>query len=162
RLYALLKTQVPVGIEDQWPETLVAARGLSKQIDSPGVQELISYLHAQRALQWRPEGIGVWHTHIAALAGRAKRRMSPDSESRTAEFNEWIPVVAARSPVCAQGYPNPDWRKSGSQVFKVAGQDEDYLLYRQPLDGDFEVECDLFEPGNYPTQVLLAGTFTGL
>ena len=38
RLYALLKTQSPIGIIDQWPETLVADRGSSKQADWPGVQ----------------------------------------------------------------------------------------------------------------------------
>ena len=164
KLYALLKAQIPMGIEDQWPETLVADRGSSKQADWPGVQELISYLHAQRVLQWRPQGIGVWHTHIAALAGRGQRQNSTvsksRSESRAAKFHEWMPVVAARSATCGQGFPNPYWQRRGSQVFKLARHDEDFLLYRQPLGGNFEVECDFFEP-NFPTQVLLAGTFTG-
>ncbi|HEY2253711.1 MAG TPA: DUF1583 domain-containing protein, partial [Planctomycetaceae bacterium] len=162
RLYALLKVQVPIGIEDQWPETLVADRGLSKQANLPGVQECIGYLYAQRALQWRPKDIGVWHTHIAALRGRLLRLNSTASDSGDTEFKEWIPVVAARSATCGEGFPNPDWQRRGSQVFKRAGHDEDYLLYRQPLTGNFEVECDLIEPGNYPTQVLMGGTFTGL
>jgi hypothetical protein len=162
RLYALLKTQIPIGIEDQWPETLVADRGSSKQADWPGVQELISYLYAQRVLPWRPEGIGIWHTHVAALAGRAERRKSTISDVPAAEFKEWIPVVADRSAMSGQGFPNADWHRSGSQVFKLAGHDEDSLLYRQPLSGNFEVECDLIDPGSYPTQVFLAGTFTGL
>jgi hypothetical protein len=161
KLYALLKTQVPIGIEDQWPETLAADRGSSKQTNWPGVQELVSYLHAQRVLQWRPKDIGVWHTHIAALRGRWQRRNSTVSDSRATEFNEWIRVVAARSATCGQGFPNPEWQRRGSQVVKLAGHDEDLLLYHQPLSGDFEVEFDFIEPSHYPTQVLLAGTFTG-
>jgi len=162
RLYPQLKTQVPIGIVDQWPETLVAYRGASKQAESPAVEELISYLHSQRVRPWRIKDVAVWYTHVAALQGRRQRRNSTASDAHAVELHEWISVVAARSATCGQGFPNPDWQRRGAHVVKLSGHDEDYLLYRLPLSGDFEVECDIVEPSHYGTQVLLAGAFSGL
>ena len=63
RLSALLSSQTPVGIDDQWPETLVAVRGAQNFGKHTGVSELISYLYLQRAAVSRPDGINSLGTH---------------------------------------------------------------------------------------------------
>ena len=162
KLSDLLRTQTPIEISDQWPETLVADHGFCKMPQSPGVQEIVSHLYSQRTMQWRPAGIGVWHTHVAAIHGRLKLLKSGTSEAQSEDLHEWIPVSISRSVFSGEGFPNATWHRHGTRVVKVAGHDEDFLFYRQPLSGNFEVECDVVEPSSAPTQLLLAGTFSGL
>ena len=74
KLFEMLRQQTPVGIADQWPETLLAVRGVENFPDNPLISELISQLALQRTMQWKPTGIELWHNHIASLYGRILRR----------------------------------------------------------------------------------------
>ena len=64
QVVCLLRTQTPMGIFDQWPETLVAD-GSSKQAHWPAVQELVS-LPACASLFVASKTSVSEHTHIAA------------------------------------------------------------------------------------------------
>ena len=81
KLFPLLKAQTPVGVADQWPETLLAERGVREFIDRPGVMDLISFVYGQRTLSARPAGIDLWHAHIASIMGRAQLLKSSGTEA---------------------------------------------------------------------------------
>ncbi|HUQ70188.1 MAG TPA: DUF1583 domain-containing protein, partial [Planctomycetaceae bacterium] len=164
KLFALLKAQTPTGITDQWPETLVIDRGARKFAGNAAVADVITYVHAQRTQQWRPGGINLWHTHIAALLARQHFLKAGGSEAALAAplaLTDWIPVTAAKSATRGQGYPGPQWRRSHDSVSKLFGHDDDFLFYHLPLSGNYEVECDLMQPSHHPSQIMLAGSYVG-
>ncbi len=186
QFFKLLALQSPLGIPDQWPETLAAARGCQRFADQQIISDLIADLYSRRTQQSRPPGIPLWHAQISALHGRMQRRpglkgdrpkprdvlQSAESSPKsfmavgspghpTPAINHWIPVSAATASSCGDGYPDLRWQQRDGQVTRVSGHGEDFLFYRLPLTGDFEVECDLIQPATQPSQLLIAGTYFG-
>lgn len=165
KLLSLLKAQTPVGIDDQWPETLVAIRGIHGFKDHQAVAELVSFLHLQRAAVSPPGGINLWHTHIAALFSQLQAQNADEikvDQKSSAGMKDWIPVTAARSNSRGPGYPNLAWNRYESTVAKTGGHVEDYLFYRSPLSGDFEVECDFPQPMQSTSLIMTDGKCLGV
>ena len=163
-LMPLLKAQTPVGIEDQWPETLIATRGAQYFANNANVGQVISALYWNRAIVGRPAN-ELWRTHIfASFAQWQRKQQTRGEESQTASMvlKDWIPAVAARSVTSGSGYPLPKWNRQNESVVKLSGHLEDYLYYRLPLSGDFEVECDHVLPGQNHTLIMVAGKSLGL
>lgn len=158
KLHAYLRAQSPASVEDQWPETLVVDRGTRKFADNAAVSEIIGSIYAQRTYHYRPPGLQLWHTHIAALRGKMQMRTGTGSVLAP----EWVPVTPGTSATCGQGYPNPLWNRVDHDVVKLSGHDENYLFYRLPLSGNFEVQCELIPPGHYSSHVMIAGRYFGL
>ena len=159
-LRSLFKTQTPIGIEDQWPETLVAVRGASVFENRACVWELISELYWNRAVVGRPPNVELWRTHITAHFSRLQfQRQTRDDAARQSPLTlkDWIPVVATRSEMSGPGYPVPYWSRQDDGILKLAGQKEDYLFYRLPLSGDFEVECNHVQPISNHSLIMIAG-----
>ncbi len=145
----------PRELVDQWPETLVVGRIPQHPKIPPVIDELLGIVHTQRVQQWRPDGIHEWHYFIASLA--AGRKATGASETP----HDWIPVSTYRAAFRGAGAPPMQWRWLPAEAHKVSGHDQDFLFYRWPLTGDFEVTCELSEPSHTPTQVLLAGQYFG-
>jgi hypothetical protein len=75
----------------------------------------------------------------------------------TSSFKDWIPVMAATSATRGQGHPVARWHRSEHKVLKRVAHEEDFLFYRSPLSGNFEVECDLIDS----PQVMTGGSYVG-
>ncbi|MFG0331822.1 MAG: DUF1583 domain-containing protein [Maioricimonas sp. JB049] len=75
-------------------------------------------------------------------------------------LSDWIPVVRKRAVSRGRGFPQARWIPYEDHHLHLPGHDEDYLFYRLPLRGDFEVQCDLRAHGT--TQFLAAGTALGV
>ncbi len=165
KLISLFKTQTPIGVEDQWPETLVVARGAEKFLHHPSVAELIAVLHLQRTIPWHPAGRNLWHFYIAGLLGRLPQKPPTNSErildSTSRQLKDWIPVTACKSFTRGQGFPNVEWTQRENGVAKLVGHAEDHLFYRQPLSGEFELECDCLQPLQHCVQIMAAGYKVG-
>ena len=165
KLMALLKSQNPLGIEDQWPETLVAVRGARNFPNNPAVAELIKFLYLQRAFVSRPDASNLWHTHITALYG-CLEMLKPIGEEgdhkQRNELQDWIRVTAATASSRGQGLPKPFWSQQKSTAVKKSGHLEDYLFYRLPLSGNYEVECDLLQPTQQTSLIMIDGRCLGI
>jgi Tol biopolymer transport system component len=164
KLLPLLKAHAPAGIDEMWPETLLADAGARRFPTHAGVNELLTFLHTQRTQQWKPAGANLWHAHLAALYSRqqfVKGGGSEDVFSAPANLKDWIPVSAAKSSTRGPSYPTPLWHRTGDSIHKLVGHEDDFLYYRLPLAGDLSVECDLMRPSQHPSQVLLAGFYVG-
>jgi len=163
QFFKLLALQSPLGIADQWPETLASVRGCQRFADQKIVSDLLDDLYTRRTQQSRPLGIPLWHAHIAALYGQLQlpQRDPGAVQGSSLTFNEWIPVSAATASSCGDGYPNLRWQQHDGQVTRISGHGDDFLFFRLPLTGDYEVECDLIQPASQPSQMLLAGTYFG-
>ncbi len=58
-------------------------------------------------------------------------------------LRNWFPVNRTRCPRDALGAAQASWRFRNDECRHVTGYDEDYLLYRSPLSGTFDVEMDV-------------------
>jgi hypothetical protein len=161
-LYSLLLKAKPIGVEDRWPETLAAYRAVDRFSTSPVVADMVGHLFAQRAQPSSSPGIIHWHSQMAALMGRwrlLERQRQPKGSGFTSELTNWIPVVRTGATSRGRGIGQAVWKWNGDTVEHFPGHNDDYLFYRSPLLGDFEVECDIGPNGT--TQILAGGTFGG-
>jgi len=60
-----------------------------------------------------------------------------------------------------QGMPVGHWHATPGQIQQLASHDDDFLYYRIPLRGDFEVECDVRGFGWHDTALLVVGEWVG-
>ena len=71
-------------------------------------------------------------------------------------------MTAANSHIRGQGYPNLVWSRHDSTIVKRSGHVQDYLFYRLPLSGDFEVECDFLQPNQGTSLIMVGGNSVGM
>ena len=165
-LYEAVRNSDPVEMYGQWPETLVADCCVRKFPDFADVGDLLDLLMKQRVLKNRPEGADVWFSYWASLTRRHQYRQalprkaaSLDSIQTAQPVTDLISVTRERGRSRGRGIPMSTWDWNGEACQHIVGHDEDYLLFRSPLRGNFQVEADLQAPGN--VHVLTAGTLFG-
>ena len=164
RLVSLVQQDTPVGMADQWPETLVAWRNIVTVGDPAIVNDLIAFLLTRRTFPKQRRGMTTWHNQIASLAGRHTLLAvggSREDLSASTGLSQWIPVGRARSLTRGHGYPAAYWRWQTNRVDNISAHDDEYLFFRSPLTGNYEIECDLTAPGLARAHVMVAGTFSG-
>ena len=162
-LQSLAQAATPTGMYDQWPETMVAWRGMHRFAGIDAVGDLVSLLYAQRTQHGTPAGIDVWHSHIKSLTGRNQHLQlggNNPSFDATWDLKDWIPVVRSRSDRSARGHAQVRWHRGpDDSLIHQSGHDADYLLYRCPLSGNFQVDGEIAGFGR--TQVHAVGSFWG-
>lgn len=151
----------------RWPETLAIWQGI-RHPESRDVSSYLLYDILQRDVRDPSNGSGLeaWEHQLAALQGRLEHSPSQTEDRHASVPNtsptsliDWAPVSRATARSRGQGQPVPHWQPAGGGVEKVAGHSEDYLYYRVPLRGNFEVECDVAAFGWRDTQLSVAGTW---
>lgn len=162
-LLNLVKAKKPAGMYDMWPETLVVYRASQRFPKSEAVGDLLLYLFEHRTMRDTPPGVSAWHTQIASLAGEYTHRLgNPEQAASTAGqgLENWIPVVRTRARSRGEGAAHARWRpNSDNEIQHVSGHQEEYLFYRSPLRGDYEIEFEMTASGT--TQFLVGGMFFG-
>ena len=164
KLFGLLKDETNAEGENHWPEMLVATRSVGDSPDGKICSELILDLVMHRMLRWKGPDISRWHNQLSASYGKVLRDREPGGTNAPAsltQFHQWIPVAAARARTAGSGYPDLSWYRHDNRVVKVSGHDIDYLYYRLPLGGNYQIECDLVLPNVNPIAILLGGTYAG-
>lgn len=164
QLLSLVKQDVPAGMDDQWPETLVVYRAIDHFGDHGIANDLIAYLYTQRAQRELPKGFRTWHNQISSLAGQqsylaAGSRL--EDLAASAGLSQWVAVSRTRATTRGDGNPPTYWRWQSERVDNVSAHNDEYLFFRSPLLGNYEVECDLTLPSVARGQVMMAGTFVG-
>ena len=161
KLQHLVTSMIPKSTADQWPETLVAYRSVTRFPQSSAC-DIVADLIALRQQQGIPRESAEWHSHIFSLAGRLKTQQISGTGMATEStdvLKNWIPVVRTRWIREAAGVAQASWRWREDECNHVTGRDEDYLFYRSPLTGDFDVDLDLQTYGT--TQFLAGGMLFG-
>lgn len=152
-----------------WPETLL----LSVAVEHPEVHEpaatLLQTIIDDRVHPRRDAEPMHWAQHILALAGRLKhvqqcteRGVSSTGFGTLPPLKNWVPVSEGDEATYGRGFPIPHWEASDGQIEKLAGHRDEYLYFRSPLQGDFQVECDSTAFGWREGQVLLGGSWLWL
>jgi hypothetical protein len=155
-------------IDERWPETLALARG----VDYPGTRETIAELfyviyglYANNRRGWRSLGSKNWDYFFFSLLGAHKLLLSGqptlDQFNSAPPLENWLPVSLATSRTRGDGLPRPHWQAGKSQVNKYAGHEQDFLFFRMPLRGEYEVECELTPAAWRTIELSVAGTWVG-
>ena len=146
---------------DQWPETLVVDRGLHRFPDNDALGDLAILLHQQRSSKSTPPDSNNWHTHIGELIGRYRHvggGGSVESFESPQPLTDWIPVAVKSSKSRGLGNATPHWIPDDDHgVSHLPGHENEFLLFRSPLRGNFEIvgeigaigACDVFFGGQY-------------
>lgn len=130
---------------DRWPETLVVWFALRDPATSDAARELVDVL-AVRVSREKLGASDAWKRHILALAaaGRFQHELKLSHQEPVEEqLRQWAAVshVSARSR--GLGFPSARWQRLPHRVDIVSVHDRDYLYFQSPLQGDFQVECDV-------------------
>lgn len=160
-LLQLVVRSHPTQVADMWPEMLVVYRVVSQSGGSAVIEGLLANLFEQRTLRDIPHGLLAWHNQIASLAGISGHleTMRPtNAVAQPLELKQWVPVSRVRASTRGLGLPQAQWAQQQDRVDKVSGHDEDYLFFRSPLTGDYEMECDM---SHTACQAMVAGTVVG-
>ncbi len=146
---------------EMWPETLVVYRCVVRKISLPEADDLLAFLFSQRTLRDIPQNAPAWHSQMAALAGQKGHRDTGGgvvAADLKLGLSQWVPISLRRAQSRGQCLAPARWVRSGARVDKISGHNDDYLFFRTPLTGDYEVQCDI---SNSITQAMTAGTFLG-
>ncbi len=171
-------------LQDRWPETLV----LTVAVQHVELQEIAEAMLTRTITEQIRKGHHCgpvqWDRQMAALLGTLRlhqRTHSTNMESPGTDLPprspDWIPVAGCDEATRALAMPALHWQRTGNQYEKVIGHQDDFLLYRTPLRGNFTVECDVscfdyremqltlgghwFSP-HYTHDVLETGTLRGM
>ena len=133
----------PESTADMWPETLAVHRYLQHFRDVPAIGDLLSSLYSRRTQRSYPGGCENWHARITVLMEHYRRIVAgvADEEfAAGADFDDWISMRRVSARPRGNGYPHTIWiRSEGDEAFHLCGHHEDYLVFRSPLRGDFEI-----------------------
>lgn len=169
RLYDALATSTHYRVEDRWPETLAVTRGLASPQTHQLAAELLDAMTMRltgNVNEWQTNSTPEWDVHVLALDGLRQQMdrdaRSADSRTRQDVLRNWNPVSRQSARSIGVGLSQAQWWRRGSEVRHGPGHWCDYLWFRSPLVGNYELEC---EASTYPgreTQLMAAGRWVGL
>ena len=156
-LYELLR--IPT-TKEQWPEALVIDRAVRRFATNDVVAKHIADMRTLKTQQAQPWKNSLWESQLASLFSRSQPSNANEKEidADTSTFKDWIPVTAATSTTRGRGHPVARWHRVEHKAIKRANHDQDFLFYRSPLRGNFEIECDLLDSA----QVMIGGSYVGV
>lgn len=133
-------------LHNRWAETLVLWQAAKIPDAHADIAPTLFQILTTQIRVGVNNGPIAWDRHISALASQVKLSLSPQSGIESGDelsVRNWIPVSHGDCVTRALGFPAAEWRQNNDVLFNVVSHHDDYLYYRIPLTGDFEVECDL-------------------
>lgn len=152
QLTAALKTMKPdANPAERWPDLIAALGTLDHPALVKPVTELAEAMNQnlnQSFLQTMPFDTRDWWTRAyRSIRARAQVAGLPEGVRRPfgtdGNFAHWSSVPGIEASGRSQGWGVPHWSYQNGTVTHYPGHNEDYLVFRSPLKGDFEVTCDL-------------------
>lgn len=168
QLFDIFRASDHAEVSDRWPETLAMAYGIQHAVHLKIVTELL-YMNYEKFVNdlhdWRQLGNAVWDGHFFSLIGKHRLRESDDDAANNIAIpptlKNWAPVSRFTASSRGLGLAHSYWHWDGNQVSKVSGHDQDYLVFRSPLQGNFEVECEVSSTDWQRMELLVAGRWIG-
>ncbi len=156
RLFQWVQQSPSRTLAEIWPQTLVVHRGAGHV----AVDDLLTWLFTHRGQADESPSLWAWQNQLASLAGRrgAGDALRGDSQIEPPGITQWTGVSRLRATTRGPGLPQPQWGQQPGRITKTSGHDEDYLFFRSPLQGDYELDCDL---ASSQSQSMVGGTVLG-
>ncbi|MBI1310891.1 DUF1583 domain-containing protein [bacterium] len=155
--------------DERWPETLVATRGIMQPQTQRLASELLEAMNVRlvdNVNHWLSSSSLEWHLHLRALSGL--RLEINDQGQLSGEIvgvdtlREWAPGSRESAQSRGDGYPQAVWLRKGSEVRHLTGSWRDYLWFRSPLTGNYQVECEVTTQAWHNMQLMVAGQWWGM
>lgn len=149
-------------LNDRWPETVL----LSVAVDYPELRDtseaLLNHIVTAQIRKNHNSGPQQWDRMMSALLGRLRftshTQAGPTRRANhLAALSNWIPVSEYDEATRALGFPPGRWQVADDRVENVANHQNEYLLYRIPLRGNYEIECDTTCFGYRECQLVVGG-----
>ncbi len=154
-------------IDNMWPEMLALYRTVHHYDADNLVADLLTSITVRGAQPGSVTGRELWQAHLIALDRKASARAAGNSfQDRKEALPEglfetvWLSAGRRISKTRGTGFPDARWTSIGRELHHISGHDMDFLLYRSPLRGTYEVEADLYLPA--VTQLAVAGRVIGM
>ena len=134
---------------ERWPDLIAVTGTLNRPALLGPATELARIENRnieQSIVSFRPfEDRDWWLREFRAVRARAESLALPEADRRLAEtgFAAWASVSGLIAEGRAEGWGVPVWTTRGGALVHFPGHNEDYLILRTPLRGDFEVTCGL-------------------
>ena len=148
-------------IEQYWPNLLVLSRAAGMPQFGQLVQDLMVDFHGNRMMYFGDAVRDVFLDHVRWLQGLNEfciaQNTSREELSSTTFPTNWLPVGYWDGTTRGQGRPHALWRTDGEGVHKLGGHEMDYLMFRMPLRGNYQLECDL-STGEHLSTIMVGGT----
>jgi hypothetical protein len=172
-LASLVASGTQLEFSERWPETLAIWEASSHTETRDAVRDMAFHIVEKQIRKRLPSGYEPWERHALALASRlryfdlldrdpALRQAAKNRFGGESPLANWISASRQTTRSRGQGLPRSRWELlSRGSVENFASHDDDYLFYRIPLRGNFEVECDLTALGWRETNLWVAGRWFG-
>ncbi len=168
-LASLVVAETPRSFADQWPETLAIVSALPHAESREAVRDMAFHIIGKQIRKNVPSGSEVWDQHLRSVVGRLRfydladrdpgfRDLARARSPGQSPLADWIPVSRESTRTRGKGFPRSRWETtSAALVESVANHEDDYLFYRLPLRGNFQVECDITAFGWREMNLWVAG-----
>lgn len=171
QLAELVLSSPPTSFLTRGPETLAMVASAEFTETRSVAREMAWHILETQIRKQQPSGSEAWDQHVDALANRLQFLVSldegPAGQKELADLDDpirlanWLPVSYATARTRGRGLPHASWHVAGHQVRKTSGHEQDYLYYRVPLRGNYEVECDLTSTAWQTMELMVAGNWVG-
>lgn len=170
-LFARVTSKTYDSFPGRWPETLAIHECIQHARTRGGASELLYQMLQSQVRSGVARGPDAWDHWVTVAAGRltsisAGADAGPNPAASVSipaagidAFRNWSPVSRTTAWSRGQGLPCAVWRLSPGGAENLASHDDDFLYYRLPLRGDFEVECDVSGFNWRDTHLMVAGTY---
>lgn len=162
-LYERHRNHVFAGLPDRWPETLVVAESIHHSQLRDATEEILLRILQQQVRTGKNNGPDPWDRLIPSLLGQLQLYRQPIEQRAkfgdSPSLRDWFPVSAQDFGTHGLGFPTAHWDWDGSTVRLLSHHNNDYLYFRSPLTGGYEVECDSTGFDYREAQLFVAGTW---
>lgn len=150
-LFALVEPDRRTDFVSRWSETLAIHEAARNTETRELARELAGHVYQRQIRQFHKSGAAAWDQWMSAtMSWLRTENLADDAVAKSVpappqplNSREWHSVSHATARTRGQGFPNAVWQVDNSRVSHRAGHDSDHLYYHIPLQGDFEVECDM-------------------
>jgi len=151
----------------RWPETLAVHVGLTRPGTREAAAEMLYHMLQSQVRSETAHGPDAWDRWVTALGsrwtGQGSLQDAGTAEEQTAKPSTrnatWLSVSKTTAWSRGRGLSAAAWSYQPGRVTNMASHTEDYLYYRSPLRGNFEVECDVTGFNWRDSHLMVAGAY---
>ena len=166
QLFEIISTARKTKLSDRWPEMLALSRAVLEPETRAVAGEMLYALfdlYVNDIHGWKTNGSAAFDAHLFGLLGMHQLLGDGDADihqfAQAPDLKNWIPVSSTTAHTRGEGRPPAHWQHNGVRVDNLSGHDRDQLLFRMPLRGDYEVECDISAFSWREIHLMVAGTY---
>lgn len=151
------------GLQRCWSEFLVFWAGMQAPESRKMVGAFYFNLYRDPVETASDSRLSVVRDYIRMLQGAYRHLVLHEADAREVlkqnSQSDWVPYSFSSAASRGAGNPLALWETTDGQAFRIAGHVTDFLSYRIPLRGNFQIECDAYAGSSPALALMIAGTY---